>query len=456
MNIRKTFIFSLFSLLIFSASVFAQNDFKMTQRMVMTGRTSETTVMIKGARERTENNSSGMRQATIMQCDLKRTVHINDIEKKYYIEPMATDAPAETPTTTKTVSKGKTTKGGVVTQTIEITDTGERKQMFGLTARRIKTVMTVEPSADACQKEASRVETDGWYVDLSPGMVCKTDRPVDRPSEDKPSGCVDRPNVIKKGSGKLGYALQVTTKFSVPGMGEQDAETKAMMARMGMGDGMMSMTTEVTALTKAPQAAELFDIPAGYKQVSEMGDLFGMETQKAMGKHQNTPQGQAERNQMIQNVGGMQMPGASSAVAKKAGMIRIGVMAVNNSSGKELSTDNYQMMLVGQIRGDKVEAVKINSMEEAKQLECDYILNSDVQPFKQSTASKVGGMFGKVTGTSSGQPKVEATVSYNLTPTTGAGLAVQNNASAKVEGEENSVMMALNEVAKAVMKAVKK
>jgi hypothetical protein len=113
------------------------------------------------------------------------------------------------------------------------------------------------------------------------------------------------------------------------------------------------------------------------------------------------------------------------------------------------------MMLISQIKNDKVEAVEVSSLEQAKQLSCDYILNSDIKALKEA-ASKIGGMFGKVTGTSTGQPKVEATIAYNLNPVSGTGTAIQNESTAKVEGEENSIMTALNTEAQAVMKAIKK
>ena len=83
--------FLLLVLLLPAISIFAQNDFKLRERMTMAGRTMESAVMIKGARERTERDQMGMKTVEIMQCDLKRYIKINDVEKKYYIEPMATE-----------------------------------------------------------------------------------------------------------------------------------------------------------------------------------------------------------------------------------------------------------------------------------------------------------------------------------------------------------------------------
>ncbi len=454
-------ILGIFILLISAINISAQNDFKMRQRMTVAGRTMESAVMIKGARERTESDNMGMKSVSIMQCDMKRTIRVSEPERKYLIEPMnAPDTAAQAqPVKSTTTAKIKTQKGGIVTRTLEIIDTGERQQMFGMTARHIKTVMTTEASPDACDKNQQRVETDGWYVDLSVGLSCKFDRPPENPMnyEKHAPACLDQTKFVQKGTGKLGYALKLTTKISMSGVGgdtggEDDAETAAMMAKMGMGGGMMTMTTEVTELSRATLPAELFDIPVGYAEAKEQKELYGKNTQKAMGEYQKTPEAKAEMNQMMQG-----MPAVGNAGAKKPGMVRVGVMTVSNSTGKPLATDMYQNMLVSQINGNKLEAVAITSADDAKRLNCDYILSTDIKSLKQSTASKVGGIFGKVTGAGSGEGKVEVTVGYDLKPLGPDGTTLQmQSTTAKIEGQENSVMSALSSEAQAVTKALKK
>jgi hypothetical protein len=444
-------------LLISAINISAQNDFKMRQRMTVAGRTMESAVMIKGARERTESDNMGMKSVSIMQCDMKRTIQISDPERKYYIEPMNAGTDTVAPATSTTaVSKTKTKKGGIVTRTLEIIDTGERQQMFGMTARHIKTVMTAEASPDACDKSNQRIETDGWYVDLSVGLNCKFDRPVANPMnyEKNAPACLDQMKFVQKGTGKLGYALKLTTKISMGDMGgDDDPETAAMMAKMGMGGGMMTMTTEVVELSRAALPAQLFDVPAGYAEAKEQKELYGKNTQKAMGEYQKTPEAKAEMNQIMQ---GMSAP-ANNAAAKKPGVVRVGVMAVSNSTGKPLSTDMYQNMLVSQIKGNNLEAVAITSADDAKRQNCDYILNTDIKSLKQSAASKVGGLFGKVTGAGSGEGKVEVTVGYDLKPLGADGTTLQmQSTTAKIEGQENSVMTALSNESQAVVKALKK
>jgi hypothetical protein len=450
----KNFILFGFFALVLTVNIFAQNDFKMRQRMTMGGRTMESAVMIKGARERTESDNMGMKSVTIMECDLKRTIMINDVEKKYFIEPMAANSAPVAPSTTTTTTRTKTKKGGIVTRTLEIIDTGERKQVFGMTARHIKTIMTTDPSPDACEKDNQRIETDGWYVDLSVGLTCKFDRPPENPMNyrgDAPA-CMDQTKFIQKGTGKLGYALSVTTKISMPGMGgddgDDDAETKAMMAKMGMGNGAMTMSSEILELSKATLPQSLFEIPAGYTEVNSQSELYGKGTQKAMGSY---TQANGPGSVLPQGMGT-----GKGAAAKKPGTVRVGVMPVTNSSGKQLATDSYQSMLVSQMNSGSIEAVAVSSEADAKRQNCDYILKSDIKTLKQSTAGKIGGMFGKVTGAPT-EGKVEVTVSYDLNSIGGNGTTLQmQSTTAKIEGESNSIMSALSNEAQAVMKALKK
>ena len=171
--------FIAFSLLFTCGTVisFAQN-YKIKQTTSMNGQNMSSTVYVKGSRKRTE--SSGMMGmggdvANIEQCDLKRNVKVSDTKKLYFVEPFATDVDMPAGPAAPAPA-GKVEKGGTLTITSAITDTGERKQMYGLTARHIKTVMTMQSSPDACSQQDMRIETDGWYVDL-PLFTCPMEIP---------------------------------------------------------------------------------------------------------------------------------------------------------------------------------------------------------------------------------------------------------------------------------------
>src|SRR6266849_5081018 len=100
----------LFALMIFAISAvtaisFAQRtrdtaekpitgDFKITIRNMVSGQTYQSTTMIKGKRERSESSTGGMNSGSvsITQCDLRRTIQVNDSTRKYLITPMESDA----------------------------------------------------------------------------------------------------------------------------------------------------------------------------------------------------------------------------------------------------------------------------------------------------------------------------------------------------------------------------
>src|SRR5262245_13634844 len=73
-------------------------DFKITFKQTMGGgQQMQSTTMIKGSRQRDETimNMPGMpagmgnsNQVSITQCDLRRTIQINDTSRKYMIAPM--------------------------------------------------------------------------------------------------------------------------------------------------------------------------------------------------------------------------------------------------------------------------------------------------------------------------------------------------------------------------------
>ncbi len=258
--VKKSILFfpGLAAVVVCATIMASAQDFKLKTRSSVAGRSFDSATLIKGARQRTEANGA----VTITQCDLKRTIHINDAKKRYYIEPLSSGD--ETTTPSAPPSRGKARKGGVVTVYLEITDTGERKEFFGLTAHRIVTRQRIEPGPGACQEEKAELTIDGWYVDLSAQFSCDEGRPpMAFAGMADGGGCEDQYKIVRKGSGRLGYPVLTTMKF---GGGGDDGDNAAMA-------GMMSFKTEVVELSRAPLADAMFDIPAGYTQVNSMNEL---------------------------------------------------------------------------------------------------------------------------------------------------------------------------------------
>src|SRR5688500_10355547 len=92
-------------------------DFKISEKTTQGGgQTFQSTTYIKGARQRNEMATGyGPSMVTITQCDLKRTVQINDSARKYMINPMVGGDSAGTAQSSTPGAAGPVTAGGVVT-----------------------------------------------------------------------------------------------------------------------------------------------------------------------------------------------------------------------------------------------------------------------------------------------------------------------------------------------------
>src|SRR5215213_8610509 len=263
-------------LLCVSAPAFA--DLKITRKAGAGGYSGQSTVYVKGARERTEMPTI----TTIRQCDLKRTIQINERARKYAVVPdsevgAATPAPASAP-----AQGPKTTRrGAVVTHTVNINDTGERKTMFGYTARHIKTTTVMDAPAEACSPGHMEMESDGWYIDFAAGgPSCDVDRPTPPPTRSSRPDCADQIRYRTTGSGRLGFPVMVTTKFKMSGAqgaDEDDAEVAAAMSNA------MTSTVEVTEISTVTLDPALFDVPAGYTQAASLEELYSSTAGTTMG-----------------------------------------------------------------------------------------------------------------------------------------------------------------------------
>ena len=75
---------------------------------------------------------------------------------------------------------------------------------------------------------------------------------------------------------------------------------------------------------------------------------------------------------------------------------------------------------------------------------CDFILSSDISKLKQSTASKIGGLFGKVTGNDDAAKmgESEAEIVMNIYGSDGKTVVASESGSAKVKGKSNDAVKA--------------
>ena len=350
-------------LILLSFSTLASADLKIKTRTTLMGHATESTVYMKGARMRTETSFGGRASSvSIMQCDQKRMVTV--MGNQCMVMPMGGSGESACPATPSMGSMMKGAfggqpeapkKGGVLTITRNSTDTGERQDMFGYKARHVRTTMVMESSPDACNQSHMKMEIDGWYADLSAGFTCGDESyKAMACSGGGKRGCMDRIVMKGSGGGAMGYPLKQTMTT----VSEQ---------------GTLTMTTEVVELTNAPADAALFDPPAGCQTM----DLTAM-----MGKSDAPAAEPTPAPATAPAPAAAPAPAPEPALAPKtAGVLRIGVVKINDKTGQGLPTENLMANLMSELARNKMEPVLLvadspqaDVESEARAKDCDYFV----------------------------------------------------------------------------------
>jgi hypothetical protein len=373
----------------------ARADVKIKTRQTSQGQTSENTTYIKGKRARTE--MSGGQMITIQQCDMRRDIQIMPQAKAYTIHPYDTAGA----TTAASAQAGAATKGGVVTSTVTTKDTGERRQMFGYTARHVITTMEMKSSPDACTQMDSKMVTDGWYIDAAFVLDCDMDRASAYRAPQQRSGCNDRYETKTVGAAKKGYAVwEKMTSF------DED------------GKESFSMVNEVVELSQATLDASLFDAPADYREVKDFSGTSQMAAAgdggAGYGAGAATSPADSGMGANVKSMANSQAAQPASEVgAKKQGVVRLGLAAVKTGSvGEGLSAADLaaavQNTLADYLKSPSVELVQIEAKlpsqvdAEARQKECDFVIYANVSHRKGGGGGGFG-MFSKVVAPAVGQ-----------------------------------------------------
>ena len=426
-----------------------RGDFKITFKQSFGGQEMQSTTMIKGQRERSETSMNvpgmpagmNMGQVNITQCDMRRTIQVNDRARKYLITPMDVDdsSPAERGGMNTPANTGANRRGGVVTVTLNTIDTGERREMSGFTARHLKQSMMTESSADACYQQHMKIDRDGWYINLEYGLNCGPDRPPQVGRMAAPQGCRDRYQYRRTGPTNLGYPLSETMTIYGPDGSVQN-----------------TMTKEVVELSRQPLDAALFDVPAGYSQAQSQQEMYAAPSMAEIMAAARQQESQA-------NPSGQSTSGMPSNTASPMARAKVGVVEFNNKAKASVATDSLRQQLIATLNGDGIDAIALNASSpseaaiEAKAKGCTYILYTDISTFKApSTGKKIGGLLGRATGIGGGgdSGKAGAKLDYRLVPVGSTSPKLQSSASGKEETSDASVNAALQDEARAVAGAV--
>lgn len=421
---KKNFSLSIFFVFLVIFSNTALADYKIRQQVSMgTGKdtfTQERAIWVKDARERTETKfvtddpqaAAMMPQiAEVRQCDLRQTIKINDRSKKYYLDPFYESDNKPLPSVQPT-TKTEIVKGGTVTWTYTLTDTGERRQMFGFTARHLIIKQVMESSKDACQGESKmNTEEDGWFVYLIPEAAkCMIDLP--RGESKARKECRDK--LIAKGNFKYpGMMLEGTTKMN------------DLLRKYEMNSSIKTLD-----LSKATLEMSLFDIPAGYTEVNSEQSLMSF-------------------NMSSINTGGVFDSSGSRTSNKKT--VAIDFFSGNVSKINQASVRQY---LAQKVSGSKIEGVVVMSQNDISSGAFSKILGVEIKSAKESGASKIGGLFGKVTGNDDAAKlgKSEAEVIITLYDKDGKTVVGSASAKEKTDGKaDDAVKAALDKALMQIM-----
>ncbi len=462
-------------------------DVKVKTKMTTDGSSYESTVYIKGKRQRTEMMNGIM--VTIIQCDLQRDLQLSPPTKTYIINEYERDNGQQT--VGDNSPKTPVTKGGVITMTVTNKDTGERKQMFGYTARHIITTIETVSSPDACNKQKSKMEINGWHIDAAFALTCNNNQRYHNTYHNN-GGCQDRFETKQIGAVKTGYPVLVKTTM----YGEN-------------GEVTMTMLQEAIEISQATLDASLFDILSDYRLVKSQQELYtaGMNTgdtgttSSSSSSSSSSNSGSvmpdlnnsssSTTNTNVQQMAQTQTDVPTNAGAKKEGVIRLGLVAVKTEKvGEGMSANDLsaaiQNTLAQFLKSPNVELVQIESRlpsaieAEANQKECDFVIYTNVSHKKGGGG--FGGMFGKIgqvvpiasTGTKAGQivstavytaasmsanvkakDEISLDVKLQQTGNASAVLTKQVKAKAKSDGED-IITPVIEQVAQAIIDKVAK
>lgn len=233
------------------ASVSEAPSLTITTRTTIDGVSLVTTetVRTRGTRrrvDRVDERSDGFPIAppltTLHQCDLRRTVMLFAEHETFAADPVVDDGTALP--RTRPARPSQAPAGPFVTITVDTKDTGERRTIGRLTARRVVTTRTTDPSTDAMTPADVEV-TDGWYVDVSRDCVPQREHGVLLALWGAPGKPFDRPYLVQRGKPELGFAVEKTTRTD--------------------RDPTHTTRTQLVSVSDAPLDDAIFEVPRGYR-----------------------------------------------------------------------------------------------------------------------------------------------------------------------------------------------
>ena len=400
------------------------SDYKITQVTKMAEAAFSWTIYAKGVRERREQKMMPREGASaeetsmmanlsmptmLKQCDLKQDVSISDKKQAYFIDYYDWSGLSPDQLKRRPVNKPVVIKG---TQSVSstVTDSGKRQQMFGLTAKWLKHVTTLESSADSCDGKVSlRIEAEGWYVTLS---LNSESCPVR--IQGSTGGC--RPKIIMGAMQNPGFFLTGTTK-----MYENNKLT-------------MTTNIETTELSKATLDQALFEIPNLYKEVDSVTEL-------------------------MPGIGDM-MDMSASTQTTSGKIVKGKTVAIDFFSGNssKVNQDELRSYLSSKLSNAGMTGFVVNSQADLLAGNFVNVIGVELKKVKESGAAKIGGLFGKVTGNSDAGKlgESEAEIVITIYGKDGKSVVATATATEKIKGKgDDAVKAAIDKIIGGLLEKIK-
>jgi len=207
------------------------------------------------------------RTALITRCDLMQTFHLNLDDREYAASPLQT-FPTREEMLTRAAASGQQVVAPQREPTVlvetETVDTGERKEIFAHTARRVVTTRRIIPLAGA-KRGADTTVTDGWYIDLNTRVSCEPSWRSARSGHAFLTGHLqgeegDVPTFKDVGEQERGFVV-VSKRTSSETFTPPNGSTRQHVS---------TWETEVTELSTAAIDPALFEIPSGFRLVERI------------------------------------------------------------------------------------------------------------------------------------------------------------------------------------------
>jgi hypothetical protein len=220
----------------------------------------------RGASGDGNNVTYGPLILAIERCDLGQMFEVNPEDREYTSAPYPPKPFTEAemrkhnlPRKLEYLSQHPTVRYEITTE-----DTGERREMFGYTARHIRETRKTVPLPGS-RTQPSETVNDGWYIDAPARHAISCDRWKDHTTKGTSfvvarSQPIERSTEIRHGEEKTDFAviLKSVTKNTYIGSDGKPQQSTS------------TYESEVTRLEYGPLSPSLFDVPAGFVKVDRV------------------------------------------------------------------------------------------------------------------------------------------------------------------------------------------